>query len=100
MHGFRCYDNIALNAKCQRVLVLTLCLVYIVSASVDQFISKVRTDSSTQFGSNPILIDWIRIESTAGSNPILIVQICTALDRTVDFNERAAFYNRQSVYAE
>jgi len=27
VHGFRCYDNIALNAKCQRVLVLTLCLV-------------------------------------------------------------------------
>ena len=27
MHGFRCYDNIAPNAKCQRVLVLALCLV-------------------------------------------------------------------------
>jgi len=27
VHGFRCYDNIAPNAKCQRVLVLTLCLV-------------------------------------------------------------------------
>jgi len=26
-HGFRCYDNIAPNAKCQRVLVLALCLV-------------------------------------------------------------------------
>ena len=26
MHGFRCYDNIAPNAKCQRVLIL-LCLV-------------------------------------------------------------------------
>ena len=23
VHGFRCYDNIAPNAKCQRVLVLT-----------------------------------------------------------------------------
>jgi len=49
--------------------------------------SKVRTDSSTEFGSNPILIDRIRIESAAGSNPILIVQIRTALDRAVDFNE-------------
>jgi len=26
VHGFRCYDNIASNAKCQRVLVLALCL--------------------------------------------------------------------------
>jgi len=24
-HGFRCYDNIPPNAKCQRVLVLALC---------------------------------------------------------------------------
>ena len=24
VHGFRCYENIAPNAKCQRVLVLTL----------------------------------------------------------------------------
>ena len=29
VHGFRCYDNIAPNAKCQRVLVLCLCLVLI-----------------------------------------------------------------------
>ena len=27
VHGFRCYDNIALNAKCQRVHVVVLCLV-------------------------------------------------------------------------
>jgi len=27
VHGFRCCDNIAPNAKCQRVLVLALCLV-------------------------------------------------------------------------
>jgi len=27
MHGFRCYDNRAPNVKCQRVLVLALCLV-------------------------------------------------------------------------
>jgi len=29
VHGFRCYDNIAPNAKCQQVLVLALCLVCI-----------------------------------------------------------------------
>ena len=27
VHGFRCYDNIAPNAKCQRVLLLSVCLV-------------------------------------------------------------------------
>jgi len=30
VHGFRYYDNIALNAKCQRVLVLALWLVLLV----------------------------------------------------------------------
>ena len=50
---------------------------------------KVRTDSSTEFGSNPILIDRIRIESAAGSNPILIR---TAVDHAVDFNERVTAF--------
>jgi len=31
VHGFRCYDNIYANAKCQRVLVLALYLVVFVS---------------------------------------------------------------------
>jgi len=53
---------------------------------------KVRTDSSTEFGSNPIFVDRIRIESAAGSNPILIVQICTGLDRSVDFNVRVTAF--------
>jgi len=30
VHGFRCYDNIMSNAKCQQVLVLAVCLVYYV----------------------------------------------------------------------
>jgi len=30
VHGFCCYDNIALNATCRRVLVLALCLVIII----------------------------------------------------------------------
>jgi len=29
VHGFCCYDNIALNKKCQRLLILALCLVII-----------------------------------------------------------------------
>jgi len=32
VHGFRCYDNMAPNAKCQRVLVLALCLVRLLSS--------------------------------------------------------------------
>jgi len=55
----------------------------------DEIRIKVWTDSSAESGSNPILIDRIQIESAAGLNPILIVQICTVLDRTVNFNERA-----------
>ena len=38
--------------------------------------TKVRTDPSTEFG----------------SNPILIFQIRTALDRTVDFNEHVTAF--------
>ena len=30
VHGFRCYDDIAQNAKCQRVLVLVLRLVFVI----------------------------------------------------------------------
>ena len=48
---------------------------------------KARTDSSNEFGSNPTLIDQIRIKSAAGSNAILTVQIRSALDCAVDFNE-------------
>jgi len=33
VHGFRCYDNIAPNAKCQRVLVLALFLVRLVDGT-------------------------------------------------------------------
>jgi len=55
-------------------------------------ICKVRTDSSTEFGSNPILVDQILIKSAAGSNPILIVQIRTALDHAVDFNKRVTAF--------
>jgi len=29
VHWFRCYDNIAPMAKCQRVFVLALCLVFL-----------------------------------------------------------------------
>jgi len=28
VHWFRCYDNYSPNARCQRVLVLVLCVVY------------------------------------------------------------------------
>jgi len=37
VHGFRCCDNTAPNAKCQRVLVLALCLVHIVIGTCRAF---------------------------------------------------------------
>jgi len=37
VHGFRCYDSIAPNTKCQRVLVLALCLVVTVYAGLPYF---------------------------------------------------------------
>jgi len=46
----------------------------------------------SEFGWNPILIDRIQIESAAGSNSILIVQIRTALDRAVDFNKHVTAF--------
>jgi len=42
VHGFRCYDNIAPNAKCQRVLVLALCLV-IICGSATVIVVEIRT---------------------------------------------------------
>jgi len=33
VHEFRCYDNVAPNAKCQRALVLAVCLVLLFSLS-------------------------------------------------------------------
>ena len=36
VHGFRCYDNTAPNAKCQRVLLLALCLVQIHLVGIDK----------------------------------------------------------------
>ena len=36
VHRFRCYDNIVPNAKRQRVLALTLCLIYLVNEGCKQ----------------------------------------------------------------
>jgi len=36
VNGFRCYDNIAPNAKCQRVLIVALCLVQFSSVTETQ----------------------------------------------------------------
>jgi len=42
LQGFRCYDNIARNAKCQRVLILSLCLVTISISRHGILIAKMR----------------------------------------------------------
>jgi len=51
MHRF-CYDNIAPYAKCQRVLVLTLCLVY-VSSFVLKMIIIVLSCVCVRYSSRP-----------------------------------------------
>jgi len=40
LHGFRCCDNIAPNAKCQRVLVLTLRLVTLDMNTIMDYIAS------------------------------------------------------------
>jgi len=35
VHEFRCYDNTTPNTKCQRVLVLALCLVQLQLVGID-----------------------------------------------------------------
>ena len=42
VHGFCYYDNIAPNAKCQRVLVLALCLVVTVQLEEEETAGTVR----------------------------------------------------------
>jgi len=44
MHGFRCYDNIAPNAKYQQVLVLAICLVSYNCVAIKYF--RVMIDGS------------------------------------------------------
>jgi len=51
VHGFRCYDNIAANAKCQRVLVLALCLV-VFSTSMNSGVGEWESSLKKQ-GSAP-----------------------------------------------
>jgi len=43
VHGFRCYDNIAPNAKCQRVLVLVLDLGLV--STVDSSLTRLEWTS-------------------------------------------------------
>jgi len=45
--GFRCYDNVAPNAKCQRMLVLALCLVESIVVSVAVLKADVKGCSSS-----------------------------------------------------
>ena len=42
VHGFRCYDNTAPNAKCQRLLVLALCLVIIIITDIPKAQERLR----------------------------------------------------------
>jgi len=48
VHGFRCYDNIAPNAKCERVLVLGVWLFAVVEARRSTAALKAKLTSSTR----------------------------------------------------
>jgi len=48
VHEFRCYDNRAPNAKCQRVLVLAVCLVEICCCGICHVAQDVTAYSVTQ----------------------------------------------------
>jgi len=53
-HGFRCYDNLAPNAKCQRVLVLAVCLVIIWNASFESESHEKRCVGQKRLGATGI----------------------------------------------
>jgi len=55
VHGFRGYDNIVPNAKCQRVLVLVPYPVAIVITSADVKPNQVRLGEHTDYGSITLL---------------------------------------------
>jgi len=38
MHGFRCYDNVAPNTKCQQVLALAVCLIVVVECIYQSYV--------------------------------------------------------------
>ena len=54
VHGFRCYDNIALNAKCQQVLVLGLCLFVVISWLLWYSVDWVSVHNGIQSGTKKV----------------------------------------------
>jgi len=92
VHGFRCYDNIAPNMKWQRVLVLTLCLVFLL---IDAFHkSRAELVSIFNFG-------WIRFsfQSQVVSFVFLLVSVFVqhhneiVMDGSCDTALRTCFCN-------
>jgi len=59
VHGFRCYDNIVPNAKCQRVLVGALCLVGLFRPIATDGVAQIWTwvGSSTSW----VGLEWVRL---------------------------------------
>ena len=57
VHGFRCGDNIAANVKCQRVLVLALCLVGISASCFLQCFDTVVLNCKK----HPLSMFWLHV---------------------------------------
>jgi len=64
VHEFSCHDNIAPNAKCQRVLVLALCLVFVSSCL-------------------PGMRHWVQQSDTAGKCAVVLLGRNTVVCRSV-----------------
>ena len=69
LHGFRYYDNIAPNVKCQRVLVLTLCLVIIIRSNMRFYMLQV---TKVFLGAHALLANGF-VTSRIGSSQVALV---------------------------
>ena len=76
MHGFRCCDNIAPNAKCQLVLVLALCLDVRVTTELDRRWSPdPTTESDISAGIQVLDLENLRLFTTPRSAVLAVAEL-------------------------
>ena len=81
VHGFRCYDNIVPNVKCQRVLVLALCLVVIITD-----VSIVQ-DEQRAINAICLLHSFIDVAKVYVVHGKLLVKRRWKVDKTVQYSD-------------
>ena len=83
VHGFCCCDNTALNAKCQRVLVLALCLVYCcfwlhdISRNCEQIFLKFLDGNNCSLA---VIIRFLRWFASRNSSNSSVCNVCSSAD--------------------